>query len=160
MTLSLPTNWNPDHAPTAAELEQVLAVIRGTWTTYTPSWTGSSVNPAIGNGTITGRYCYLNATTIKVIVKLVFGSTSTKGTGGWRISLPLTAADSAGFGAVGQWLANDSGSALRGGGVTFISTTTVEFWYDGAPGAVGSTGPFAGTFSSSNLYFSLDYQIA
>lgn len=28
MTIALPTNWTPNHAPTAAELEQVLAAIR------------------------------------------------------------------------------------------------------------------------------------
>ena len=33
-----------------------LAADRAAWTSFTPTWTGSSSNPAIGNGTLEGKY--------------------------------------------------------------------------------------------------------
>lgn len=57
---------------------------------YTPVWTASSVNPAIGNGSIVGRYLNLGGycTIVRVIVTM--GSTTTYGTGSYAISLPVT----------------------------------------------------------------------
>jgi hypothetical protein len=57
---------------------------------FTPTWTATSTNPAIGNGTLEGKYmqfgkmCYVR-------YRLVIGSTTTTGSGGWRFSLPFTA---------------------------------------------------------------------
>jgi len=61
------------------------------WQTYTPVWSTSGTAPAIGNGTITGRYAILG----KVIVchiNLIAGSTTTFGTGTQSFTLPFTAA--------------------------------------------------------------------
>lgn len=58
---------------------------------YTPSWTTSGTQPAIGDGTIYGRYVYLG-NMVHVFVQITMGSTTTYGTGQWRISLP-TAGD-------------------------------------------------------------------
>jgi hypothetical protein len=60
------------------------------WNTYTVSWTAETTNPAIGNGTITGRYYQLGKT-VYLSVKLTAGSTTTFGTGAWRFSLPVAA---------------------------------------------------------------------
>jgi hypothetical protein len=60
------------------------------WTTYTPSWTASTTNPVIGNGTITGRYKAIGKT-VFVSVKINMGTTTTYGTGQWRVSLPVDA---------------------------------------------------------------------
>jgi hypothetical protein len=62
------------------------------WQTYTPVWSTSGTAPAIGNGTITGRYAILG----KVIVchiNLIAGSTTTFGTGTQSFTLPFTAAN-------------------------------------------------------------------
>jgi len=59
--------------------------------TYTPTWTGAGSNPAIGNGSITGRY-YLIGKLSFVTIKVVMGSTTTYGTGAWYFSLPSTPA--------------------------------------------------------------------
>jgi hypothetical protein len=64
------------------------------WATYTPTWTGSSSNPAIGNGTIVGRFTIVGKT-VNVYVKITMGSTTTYGAGTWRITLPFTAYASA-----------------------------------------------------------------
>jgi hypothetical protein len=55
---------------------------------YTPSWTGSTTNPSLGNGTIyavwsrTGNH-------VTVDIQLLIGSTTTFGSGNWQFSLPV-----------------------------------------------------------------------
>ena len=62
----------------------------GSWISYTPTWTSQGTQPSINNGTISGAYkvigkvCFYRG-------KLLMGSTTSKGTGGWFISLPFTA---------------------------------------------------------------------
>lgn len=58
------------------------------WTSYSPSWTASSVNPAIGNGTLTGGFIEANKL-IKFWLCITMGSTTTYGTGNWMITLPV-----------------------------------------------------------------------
>jgi hypothetical protein len=58
---------------------EVLLGSQISWTSYVPVWTASSVNPVIGNGTITGSYALIGKTT--------FGS------GEWYVSMPFTAAN-------------------------------------------------------------------
>ena len=68
---------------TAAELNAI-----GTWTTYTPTWTSTGTAPAIGNGTLTGRYVQVNKLVI-VNIFMEFGSTTTAGTGTYYWGLPV-----------------------------------------------------------------------
>jgi hypothetical protein len=54
---------------------------------YTPTWTASTTNPAIGNGSITGRYKrYRDLVYVEMTVTM--GSTTTYGSGGYRLSVP------------------------------------------------------------------------
>lgn len=55
--------------------------------TYTVTWTGATTNPAIGNGTLSGHYSK-RGRTVTVNLRLVCGSTTTFGSGGWFFSLP------------------------------------------------------------------------
>lgn len=60
------------------------------WTTYTPTWTATtSTNPAIGNGTLNGRYLLIGKTCfVRILVKM--GSTTTYGTANaWLFALPF-----------------------------------------------------------------------
>jgi len=66
------------------------------WTTYTPTWTATTTNPTLGNGTLTGHYKQIGKT-VFVRVKLSWGSTTTGGSGDWRFSLPVTAASADGI---------------------------------------------------------------
>lgn len=59
----------------------------GAWTTYTPTWGAVTTAPALGNGTIAGRYCIMGKTA-HVRITLVTGSTTTFGTGAWTWTLP------------------------------------------------------------------------
>lgn len=62
--------------------------VLGAWQTYTPAWTSDGTAPAIGNGTLTGRYRLLDATSMQIWVRFVRGSTSTNGTGNYFFSMP------------------------------------------------------------------------
>lgn len=66
----------------------VVDIREGVPTAYTPTWTGASVNPAIGNGTIVGRYVK-RGRIVDVAIRITMGSTTTYGTGGWFFSLPF-----------------------------------------------------------------------
>ncbi|TQS29123.1 hypothetical protein [Microbispora sp. KK1-11] len=59
------------------------------WTSYTPTWTGSTSNPSLGNGTITAAYKRADtAKTASIRIRLAAGSTTTYGSGQWSFSLP------------------------------------------------------------------------
>lgn len=64
----------------------------GMYSSYTPTWTGSVTNPAIGNGTLTGRYIIVGRI-VFLDIQLIIGSTTTFGSGFWTFSLPLAAVD-------------------------------------------------------------------
>ncbi|MFF5186471.1 hypothetical protein ACFY30_22290 [Streptomyces sp. NPDC000345] len=63
------------------------------WSTYTPTWTGSTTNPVVGNGTLIGRYQKIGRQVVGHI-NLTAGSTTTFGTGNYNFTLPFTAAAS------------------------------------------------------------------
>lgn len=58
--------------------------------TYTPTWTASSVNPVLNDGTITGHYQKIANKLYWISIALVMGSSTTYGTGRWILSLPFT----------------------------------------------------------------------
>jgi hypothetical protein len=57
-------------------------------TPFTPAWTGTGSNPAIGNGTISSAY-WLRGRTCHYVGKITMGSTTTFGSGSWLISAPV-----------------------------------------------------------------------
>ena len=59
----------------------------GVWTSYTPTWGGASSNPAIGNGTLVGRYVQIGTLVIFRIF-LQAGSSTTFGSGYWHFNYP------------------------------------------------------------------------
>ena len=63
---------------------------QGEWTGFIPAWTGSTTNPVIGNGLSEGRYKQVG-NTVHVWMMVTMGSTTTFGTGEYKISLPVTA---------------------------------------------------------------------
>lgn len=98
----------------------------GAWTTYTPTWTTSGTPPALGNGTLVGRYKQLDANTVLVHISLTAGTTTTFGTGTWSFALPVAAV--AGQGA--QYLTGhilDSGTDNKlAAGTIGAGASTVE----------------------------------
>lgn len=61
------------------------------WTSYTPSWTATTTNPTLGNGTLTGRYMLIGKTCF-VSITLTIGSTTSVGSGTYLFGLPFTSA--------------------------------------------------------------------
>lgn len=57
------------------------------WTAYTPSWTGSGSDPAIGNGTLVG-YSRRVGGSLEVALHVTAGSTTTFGSGTYYFGLP------------------------------------------------------------------------
>ncbi len=82
------------------------------WTTYTPLLTASSVDPIIGNGSITGRYTSIGATVMGEI-RIIAGTAGfSRGLGNYSVSLP-TAAVFENFQPVGQVVVRDEGPGLN-----------------------------------------------
>ncbi len=109
------------------------------WTAYTPTWTAASVNPAIGNGTLNGRYLQIGKM-VFVDIALTCGSSTTFGTGAYSFALPVTASDT-----VGQTMTamlTDSGTAFYGGRALLATTATLQITTEGSPTAVGTAAPF------------------
>jgi len=55
---------------------------------YTPVFSASTTNPTIGNGTLVGEYKVISKDTIHLAITMLWGSTSTGGSGEWRFGLP------------------------------------------------------------------------
>jgi hypothetical protein len=109
------------------------------WKTFTSSWTTNGSAPAISNGTITAYYqtwgplCFVS-------LKMVIGSSTTFGTGGWRFSLPIAALN----------LVNECGSAFfEDTGTQFYSGSCMVYAGEQVVhpssngGAMTSTNPFS-----------------
>jgi hypothetical protein len=95
---------------------------------YTPVWTSSGTPVALGNGTITGAF-YMVGRQVMFMSKLTMGSTTTYGTGEYRISTPTTINtidQISTFTPLGRWVSYDASSTFFSGGeTTFVSPTTV-----------------------------------
>ena len=111
------------------------------WTTYTPTWTGSTTNPSLGNGTLTGRYKTIGKT---VFLQIHFGagSSTTFGSGHWKFSLPVAAHSGAAVVMSATYL--DNGTQWYAGVVTteYDSNTSYVVPITVSSGAVNSTVPF------------------
>lgn len=110
-----PFPTNPDAALVAGDMQSLASAIDSTlgnaWTSYTPAWTAATVNPAIGNGTIVGRFKQFGKWGI-ANGQITMGGTTTFGTGDYS------------FGNPAGWTLNST-VRLRGiGGIIDASTGT------------------------------------
>lgn len=94
-----PRTWVVGEVVTAAELNAEIRdqfnTMFAAWTAYTPTWTASTTNPVINNGTLLGRYIKIGRT-VHCHGEMIAGSTTTYGTGGWSFDLPFPAAAAVG----------------------------------------------------------------
>lgn len=67
-----------------------LAIIGGARPNYTPTWTQSSTNPTLSNGTLTGDFRQVDKE-VDFFIQLTIGSTTTIGTGTFLFALPVAA---------------------------------------------------------------------
>ena len=138
--------------PTAAWgdiLNANFAYLGQAWTSFTPTWTGSGGNPAIGNGTLAGAYLQIGKT-LHLRIWMKAGTTTTFGSGTWDFLLPNSLAVSSAYTqtlhvfAIDNGTANYSDAAYIGlGGIT----TTLRVAQTGGTGSYGSAVPFTWTTS-------------
>jgi hypothetical protein len=99
-----PRTWVVGEVVSAAIMNQEIRdqfnSMFAAWTAYTPSWTASTTNPVLNDGTVTGRYMKIGRIVIGEVT-LTCGSSTTYGSGAWSFSLPATAASS-GFSGLGS----------------------------------------------------------
>ena len=162
-----PLAANPLTAPSHAQqhsdindaveaLEAKVAIgntVLGTWIDYTPTWTATVSNPAIGNGTIVGRYSLVNKT-VTAQIYISMGSTTTYGSGNYLLSLPVAAATTLGsFAALGSAWYYDASANNATTGIANVnngSTTIFGLRYTGAnAGNVTAIAPY--TFASTDF---------
>ncbi|MFI6103154.1 hypothetical protein [Streptomyces sp. NPDC051310] len=90
-----PRTWAVGETVTAAIMNQEIRdqfnTMLAAWTSYTPTWTAATTNPAIGNGTLSGRYMRYGRT-CWVHISVTMGSTTTYGSGVWAFTAPFTSA--------------------------------------------------------------------
>lgn len=117
MTWTAPATWAADEVVTAAKMNthvrDNLKAIGDAWTSYVPSWTATTTNPTLGNGTLTGKY--LQAGKLVIFrIELTIGSTTTAGSGVYSLSLPVATAHST--------------NAVLGGGGLFFDTSAANHY--------------------------------
>lgn len=142
-----------------AAIDQVDTLTAPDWITYTPTWTGSTTNPSIGNGTLTGRYRRpTGSDLVHADIRIAMGSTTTYGSGFWMISLgvtPSTASQNA-MVEVAAIIDASTGGTYPGAGRIFTGLLVV-----GTPsgGLVNPTTPMTWA-TSDELRISLFYEPA
>lgn len=130
---------------------------------YVPVWSSSGTQPAIGNGTISGRYVQVGKL-VHVRGDLALGGTSSGGTGTYFISLPV-AANTSGSSQLGAIRILDSSTGNQGTGVLarLISSTTFDMVYPatlhGSSSVVAASAPWAWAPSDS-ISWNFTYEAA
>lgn len=134
--------YGPLIVATTGFYERARTVAVGEWDTYTPTWTASSSNPSLGNGTIVGRFTRVGKT-VTVSITLTMGSTTTYGTGNWRFSYPVAVRSSPDAAPdFGSGRAYDSSAPLRYVLSCLASSAGITCDADGFDPNVGPTIPF------------------
>lgn len=98
---------------------------------YTPTWSSTGTQPALGNGTITGEY-RRDGEYIELSIDLAPGSTTTFGTGTYLFSIPLTAQTSPN--PVGSAVALESGVQYYTGACRLSGSGNITLFLGGTTG--------------------------
>jgi hypothetical protein len=127
------------------------------WSSFTPTWTSTGTNPALNNGTLTGRTQSVGKTCFGHI-DLAIGSTTTFGTGNYLFGLPRTS-QGVQWNTVGSAFDSSAGS-LYALIARFNTTTTCTCWTMAAPAVlISATVPFTWA-TGDTLYIDFFYEAA
>ena len=153
------TQWTAGTTSGQVLTAATLNTIGAAWESWTPSWTGTTTNPAIGNGFIDGSYCRIN----KIVIAegyVIAGSTTTYGSGSYRISIPFGTMISTNALVGYATLFDASAGYISYAGVASQATTSlVEFRLGAATGLFSPTVPV--TMANADQFrFQLIYQVA
>lgn len=128
------------------------------WTDFAPSvqWTASTTNPVLGNGTIAAEYRQVGKTvTYNGVINM--GSTTTYGTGDWRINLPVAAAGGGKDVGVATLIDSSAQTNSRPGSSELVTTSTLRFL--STTGRVDATNPFVWATGDA-LRWAITYEVA
>lgn len=129
------------------------------WTSYTPTWTSSGTQPAINNGTLTGRYRRVAASDLVIAeVRVAMGSTTTFGTGFYSWSLPVSASASALLFTSGSANLFDISALTRFGASAKLDTATTVI-LNAHNGTIAQTVPFTWA-NGDDIRFTVQYEAA
>lgn len=85
------------------------------WTSFTPTWTATTTNPVLGNGTLTGKYRRsANSDIVHWWLRLLVGSTTTFGSGIYRWGIgavPALSAEAKTWASPQGWARDSSSTA-------------------------------------------------
>lgn len=130
----------------------------GAWTSYFPTWTSTGTAPALGNATVAAKYARIGRTIIYQ-GRITFGTTSTYGTGNYRLSLPVTAKAITDVFVIGELSAQDTGTAYYWFPAYLVSTTTIGGLINGTATVWDSARPH--TWASTDIFgWSVIYEAA
>lgn len=91
MAWNTPSTWTAGAVLTAAQLNAQVRdnfkAIGDPGTLFTPTWTASTADPTIGNGSLTGGYS-LAGKRLWVWMRIVMGTTTSYGSGSYSLALP------------------------------------------------------------------------
>lgn len=111
---------------------------------YTPAWSGigAGTQPALGDGTLVGRW-QRHGRRVHLQIDLLMGSTTTFGTSPlWQFSLPAGVPQPGNGTSIGSVQCIDSGTATRIGVPIIPANSGVQCIVDGELNGVGPTNPF------------------
>lgn len=153
MAWSTPATWVagiPTVANFNTRIRDQFNALGDAWATYTPAWTASTTNPTLGNGTLNGFYREIGKT-IDYRIELTIGSTTTFGSGSYRLSLPTVSksAFAANVVTMGNAGLYDTSATTRYSRTAVYLTTTTIFLHDEAGTAWTPTVPF--TLANTDL---------
>ena len=153
------TQWTAGTTSGQVLTAATLNTIGAAWENWTPVWTASTTNPVIGNGTIGGSYTRINKLVIAEGV-IIMGSTTTYGTGTYRISLPFgTAVATSGAQGYATVFDASAGYIAYTGLATQSSTSGFEFRIGNGLGQFQPTVPV--TLANADQFrFTFIYQAA
>lgn len=80
-------DWGTPMTQNVNEFVDLLTEPASAWTAYTPAWASTGTAPALGNGTIAGRFMQFGKVGMAEFL-LTTGGTTTYGTGTYTFSLP------------------------------------------------------------------------
>jgi hypothetical protein len=148
------TQWTAGTTSGQVLTAATLNTIGAAWETFTVGWKAATTNPAIGNGTIAGKYTRINKLVI-VQIWIVAGSTTTFGTGQYIFDLPITAKTTLGqYASVGfGYLVDSSAARMEDATLAVLNSSTTQVGLKYGPntgnfGDVSSTVPF--TFANGD----------
>ena len=120
----------------AQDIREFLVSVYPQWQSWSPTLKGSVSDPSVGDGTENAAYMQLGTGSASLVIcryYLEFGSTTTAGSGNWRIDGPVTPksidAGEAGFGSV-QVFDSNTGNYYHGSIRYLASPQDFDFFVD------------------------------